>query len=1257
MPLHLPKYASIQNPRLLILYNVLMITCAGALFIRFYVSNSFLAEIDLSPHIRVNMWVSGLDESRDDWADLNQSDLCASSENYDYWYSSKFTYEVKGCIRVCGEDLGNFTSVSTCLPVSGMYDRQDGELFFHTMRGDKGRDEAHGVFEDSLKWVPYARDMRFDMTYTYDFEMPLFDASSVFSPSVSETRRSTTVSFGPEDKILTVVVNHDRKMVRIEKPQQSLSFTVQELFDLAGESDYLLRQSENNDPNQKPGGLPQPIGQMTGAHIEVRLFCSDLAHLRIQDQFELDEIHRVVAESEHQYDSICELTSFMFGGWVVREKFSTYTAATYLHTTTSGIRISTSVSGGFTYIDPDLLLFNLTSAITIMGLPKLFVMFVTCRLLGHISSIYKKVVYEKFRIGDQMVGMVSRLMTATICLKELEDKSLDGKGAISREKFSEWLKLALKSVAEDYGYEFDEMEKARFVQHALNELSGVGEKVQESGILASMADFMEFIPMPSIFSSGEDSVKKKKTDPLCVKNGHYLVAVTSKENIDINEAVKLFDEERPRSFLERLFTPSYFLQAITQKLPDDSWHFPGGFEDYSKNIDSRQSVHAIARPKPPHSAGDLASDDSGTDKPGLYMVTRNAKVTSDPNSTSLVCDVVPAGSTVEVVEVVHQTTQARGRITAPDGWITLRRFDTGERLAATTTVGSIVHGTESRLSMLETSLGVYAGSLITMEDGDGCYVLTCTADVTNCADEKDPTCEVVGQVPAGTRVEVTEVKRLQYSANDKRDRLIRALIQSPKGWITVCSLETGARFAYMTKDQGNDECRIVKVGDDGMTYYCSHYFRQPGIQGDGCCGPHSGPQCKSCKRYQAKGGHADSFVKRTESRLKEMEINLDAVQHSVSSSKLSIGTSLEVTPRHRSKRDEQGDGVDDMFSGVLMPDDVKALVETSMEQQCGALLQKMQKQFEELRQRIGNEVAKELEAHKVNVEKDIDLKLRALPLAFKESHESEHRQRDQSVSSLEERLDSMETTIVQAIEKRIADVLKDLPEAMGKYRDDFSGHAYAAPLKPTTDYIEPEPEQKHFDLEPKRQFDKPPPSALPMRNPYAPYGGLHAMKLPSMPSESLPSARDRQQLRTPQRAPRWDEEDDSDASWFSTCVSPRKIGSSWQDGFAECVDPRSRRLSLMSSSPSPGMCWEQSRQTLAAQRLSEANTGTVPSTATPSTNEGARKTLASDVVERESNEWEAPAESSLRAVSLPMQMSCLTSRRPSSVPASGRMCI
>lgn len=380
----------------------------------------------MSDKIAVSMWV---DDSFGDqkhlekaWAQMRSTRPCLSPHLFDYWYDEDATWRFvnQSCIPVCHQGLQHMS----CLNKYDTYiDEGDGVVFIVTHVQDTFLGHRQAQDLDASHFVPGAETLSLDIAYGYNVPGP-----NVLSGLSSYTISAENAVRHSSRNLTTVILDSYGDVWKEEPPQSHINLKITDLLYLAGLPQALDTPQPLAGANKIPNAniSEGPIARISGLQLFLNVMCFN----------------------NHTGTNSC-LLKVTAGSrkWLRRSDLQLLNNASYArHRKYRGIEISYRTGGFFHYTSLNAIILHITSALVLLSLPTKFMLFVMSVLLGPLSSIYRKIIYEDLVVRRSTCNMLMNLLCHSASFSDLMDthqSNSGGAGLISQTQCAEQLLEAM----------------------------------------------------------------------------------------------------------------------------------------------------------------------------------------------------------------------------------------------------------------------------------------------------------------------------------------------------------------------------------------------------------------------------------------------------------------------------------------------------------------------------------------------------------------------------------------------------------------------------------------------------------------------------------------------------------------------------------------------------------------------------------------------------------------------------------------------
>lgn len=513
----IPRMVEIHSPRLAIVYwscNLLVLTC---LIVEFALLRSYMEVIDMSQYMSVVLREGNGSTRAQDLHSIIERGMnafyCRSPAEYDFWYNPLGTLAFRNatCMTSCAQDFS--PDCITRSEVSKVLDHPPRALIVSSISDEY---YAAGKADPTItkgRFIPGMEEI--GIAFNYMFEVPTPADFGLRKRSENIIEASTMLSEG-KMPIETVVVDWKGEIRSKLSPARAIKFTVAQLLEMAGDPSFL----DTHQPvgvNYAPGGKPRgPLGRIIGGEVRLAIEC-----------FNNDALHLAVVKVDAQKNSLtCTLQVSKTPKTGAEVKYTQYYHDFLIVRTMRGIEVVVTFKKLYGYVDYNMVFNSIVSVIVLLGLPVKFVTYLTLYFLGRLSAVYARVLREPFEICSAVRGMTVRLVANSVTFMQLTTQD---SGGISRERLRERLSHILSHRREV----IDESELEALVNFCFLE-KDVRSFAYEVGLGHQLSN---------LGSSRTMSIDD------------FSIACASREPVNLEAVVDLFDRDRKPSFMERAFTP------------------------------------------------------------------------------------------------------------------------------------------------------------------------------------------------------------------------------------------------------------------------------------------------------------------------------------------------------------------------------------------------------------------------------------------------------------------------------------------------------------------------------------------------------------------------------------------------------------------------------------------------------------------------------------------------------------------------------
>jgi len=385
--------------------------------------------------------------------------------------------------------------------------------------------------------------------------------------------RPSAYDWHTSQNIETSAVDENGEVWRHFGPGAAISLSLAELLHLAGFDsldDINSLTGANFAPSATDAMAAGPMFRLSGMQIGINMDCG----LRSTDT---DQRKCIMSVSSTPHS------------WVSSASASTDGTIHANH----GVRVRLHITGREYSFDVHSAFLNIASMLVYFKLPETIVFLVALYFCGHVSDVYRHIVYRRFSLAKEAGAMAMRLLEHEITFSELEtlDDQHAGLGYIDKASIA----CSLEHILSRRTHTLDNTEMRQMVDFCVSKVShkfkGATQKfVSENRAQAFFSEICESLNTICQDLREAFGFAHIKTDHASerVDVDKFASACSSLEMISFSDLVKLFDKDRNMSVLESLFMPLEFKACVLEQC---------SAEDFEERVrhSKRQSSHALEK--------------------------------------------------------------------------------------------------------------------------------------------------------------------------------------------------------------------------------------------------------------------------------------------------------------------------------------------------------------------------------------------------------------------------------------------------------------------------------------------------------------------------------------------------------------------------------------------------------------------------------------------------------------------------------------
>mmetsp|Transcript_27832 Transcript_27832/g.54737 ORF Transcript_27832/g.54737 Transcript_27832/m.54737 type:complete len:715 (+) Transcript_27832:41-2185(+) len=439
LAVYLPKYVTVQNPKLGIVHIFLMLICIS-LTLYYFISNDKYMVIK-SPITSISICKPNTPSCLKHMENHKSLDDCKANTTF---VRRNVTYQNISCATSCGIGQSGFGD-QPCLIDSELL-RVDGEtVFIPTFFRDEiyvPKTSSSNNCSTAFQKVPGKPHMctrvgnyfvagAEQLRLIFDYAFHLRSHENMLDPRLlfieAPQMMAHTSSFNPDGWDLSLYsVFFDARGKEVARFEQGkpINVTVQELLDnafldgtqSAHASSHHVLDTRYSQPDLGMTEL-MPLW-LTGASLTIDLYITDLGECPVLDTLR-QEVRKIRVDSGRP---VACMHVHVFPNWEVVEEATPLGSDGSLRLRqTHGIHIRFRKLGKFTFVDERQLMESLTVFLVWIQIPVVMTYWFCIYALGMLSKIYRRVIHQELNLREACTGLVARLMCHSAAFMDLRD--------------------------------------------------------------------------------------------------------------------------------------------------------------------------------------------------------------------------------------------------------------------------------------------------------------------------------------------------------------------------------------------------------------------------------------------------------------------------------------------------------------------------------------------------------------------------------------------------------------------------------------------------------------------------------------------------------------------------------------------------------------------------------------------------------------------------------------------------------------------
>jgi len=546
LDLVIPRGVRLNNVGLTFTYMILLSLAWIFLAVYFFAGQNMRQAYSLAGQVQVTMWSDLVYTLSDDASGFNSNlalgPVCQNPQRFRDAASANANTSFS-CMGICSREL---TSLK-CMPAAAavVVDPMENSVFFTThieewIREPNTTISASAPDKPAHYLLPLDAIAKFNFFYTFNL---------IGEKELDNLWSWSGYTGSSMADVATVFLNSKQKQARIQKPSPSIAMTLAELLQLAGEPNLL-------ETSSRTSGVVLELVLKCGAH-------SNSPNIELGEwrgEFCVATVERVPSPKPIRRPGVVHMTN-------KKRELNSY-----------GVLIRTRTVGLVRVLSVSRICVFFVQALVFLQLPMHVCRLIATYCLGQLSRVYKGLISQHTSIAEHVSSLAMQIMST----KFIYD-TLAGPTGISVSKVSQELSTALSDFPELDASEIDKFAWLSFMQ-----VRGLAEKSYSP---APTAD------PESDFASFQADIDK---DPGGISFKAFMSANSVMSGPDMEDGVKIFDQDRRIGILERMYMP--FLGTECSSIVDTS----------EVTAEEKQTFCSEAgdRSKAPREIGDSKQSDS-----------------------------------------------------------------------------------------------------------------------------------------------------------------------------------------------------------------------------------------------------------------------------------------------------------------------------------------------------------------------------------------------------------------------------------------------------------------------------------------------------------------------------------------------------------------------------------------------------------------------------------------------------------------------
>jgi len=532
VPLTLTKQVQLDNYRLKVFFNAVLFATVVSLLADFIINSGWSSEQDFSDRIHCVPRLLG-----DKLQEAANQDVCKASRMYEYVSAhDAVNFTNLGCLNICDSRRRNMS----CIALEDLVQVEDTSIFFVTALS------INSFTDDDKPWenhwhhaylTPYEKSYQIYLTYGFKLQdKELKQPRNFWAPSHFEGHAT--------ENALTVLFDVNGRQQRVIHPgEYGIALDVLELLRLAGRPHFLDESQSEFGLNNLQGAsvTSGPKGRITGADIPLILHCYNTANVP----------NFVNIRKLNWKGPVCTLGPTPLIPFWISRTMRTWWGGSQQETTLYGVRVHIIKKGSLRMFDLTGLLSWIARTLVLLRVPRMVFAFLMQHGMGTLSKIWNNVIIEHFVLPKHICSLAVDILSKNVVYHELADKVT----GLSFERMNHGITQSLEKFEDLDSSEIQAF--SLFCFRVAFDLKSFSQHKLARSMTGKVRRSIQSVSPPAPMVLSSDELRK-----LHLGIHQFAEASNMANELNLQHVVQLFDRDRKRTVLERIFVPGWMERYV-----------------------------------------------------------------------------------------------------------------------------------------------------------------------------------------------------------------------------------------------------------------------------------------------------------------------------------------------------------------------------------------------------------------------------------------------------------------------------------------------------------------------------------------------------------------------------------------------------------------------------------------------------------------------------------------------------------------------